>query len=190
MISRDVQAPIAADDYAARIAAIAAELGISLQIPLERGFKMQIEALDLVDCGIFDPDGSPIFLEPSTAQAWSAMRQAAAHEGLELVLQHGFRSLAQQANLIRSACAAGRCLGEILKLYAVPGFSEHHTGQAVDIACPSCYPTSPQFEGASEYAWLVANSQEFGFFPSYPRGNAHQVVFEPWHWRHYNRKTL
>ena len=30
--------------------------------------------------------------------------------------------------------------------------------------------------------WLASHAGEFGFSMSYPRGNPHGIVYEPWHW--------
>ena len=39
------------------------------------------------------------------------------------------------------------------------------------------------FEATPAFAWLQARAGDFGFAMSYPRGNPHGIVYEPWHWR-------
>lgn len=71
---------------------------------------------------------------------------------------------------------------DILRVNAAPGFSEHHTGRAIDIGTVDSPVLEEEFENTSAYRWLQANAQRFGFQLSYPRGNAAGIIFEPWHW--------
>jgi D-alanyl-D-alanine carboxypeptidase len=73
-------------------------------------------------------------------------------------------------------------LQEILKVNAAPGFSEHHSGRAIDIGTPGQPPAEESFEHTAAYAWLDAHAEQFGFRLSYPRGNSHGISYEPWHW--------
>src|SRR5687768_11980721 len=57
-------------------------------------------------------------LAPSTAGDWQRMKQAAAAAGVELLLVSGFRSVRQQAELIRRKLNAGRTIEEILAVNA------------------------------------------------------------------------
>jgi D-alanyl-D-alanine carboxypeptidase len=126
--------------------------------------------------------GKPQRLAPSTARSWRQMKQTAALAGVELLLVSGFRSIRQQTDLFRQKLAAGREIDAILRLNAAPGFSEHHTGRAVDIATPGTRPLTAEFESSKAFAWLTANAGTFGFTMPYGRGNAFGFEFEPWHW--------
>ena len=77
---------------------------------------------------------------------------------------------------------AGSDLTEILKVSAAPGYSEHHTGCAIDINTPGSATLEEEFENTSAFAWLTSNASHFGFLMSYPRNNKHQIAYEPWHW--------
>lgn len=62
-----------------------------------------------------------------------------------------------------------------------PGYSEHQTGLAVDLAAPSMnLKNSPQAK------WLYANSYIYGFIVRYPEGKEDitGISFEPWHFRY------
>lgn len=139
------------------------------------------EAANLVEVG---PNivGRQQRLAPAAAAQWQAMQAAAAAEGITLLLVSGFRSVAYQARLIRKKINAGQSLGEILAVNAAPGFSEHHTGRAVDIATPGSRPLTEEFEASAAFAWLTANAARFGFALSYPRDNPAGFDYEPWHW--------
>ena len=80
-------------------------------------------------------------LAPETAAAWRTMKQTAADAGVQLLLVSGFRSVAHQADIIRRKLVAGQSIDAILAVNAAPGFSEHHTGRAIDVASPGTRPS-------------------------------------------------
>ena len=63
---------------------------------------------------------------------------------------------------------------------APPGFSEHHTGYALDI-CDDTLVLDESFASTEAYRWLQDNARAFNFEMSFPESG--QVAFEPWHWR-------
>jgi D-alanyl-D-alanine carboxypeptidase len=158
-----------------------AELGIPEDYGANGARPRYEDATELVEVG---PNivGRMQRLEPGTAAAWSAMQRAAYADGVSLLLVSGFRSCDYQARLIRKKINAGQSLGEILAVSAAPGFSEHHTGRAIDIATPGSRPLTEEFEETAAFRWLVANASEYGFSLSYPPGNAAGFAYEPWHW--------
>jgi zinc D-Ala-D-Ala carboxypeptidase len=139
------------------------------------------EADDLVDVGP-NPDGRMQRLTSGAAVSWRQMQAAAKDDGIELLLVSGFRSIAYQAGLIRRKLEAGQSVSEVLNVNAAPGYSEHHTGRAVDLAVPDTEPLTEEFESSTAFAWLEKNAANFGFSISYPRENRQGFVYEPWHW--------
>jgi zinc D-Ala-D-Ala carboxypeptidase len=139
------------------------------------------EADDLVDVGP-NPDGRMQRLTSGAAVSWRQMQAAAKDDGIELLLISGFRSIAYQAGLIRRKLEAGQSVSEVLNVNAAPGYSEHHTGRAVDLAVPDTEPLTEEFESSTAFAWLEKNAANFGFAISYPRENRQGFVYEPWHW--------
>jgi D-alanyl-D-alanine carboxypeptidase len=121
-------------------------------------------------------------LVPDTAAAWRNMKRGAAGDGIQLLLVSGFRSIRHQAEIIRRKLAAGQSIDAILAVNAAPGFSEHHTGRAVDVATPGTRPLTEEFEGSPAFQWLQANAASFGFRMPYGRGNRFGFIYEPWHW--------
>jgi D-alanyl-D-alanine carboxypeptidase len=158
-----------------------AELGIPDDYGADGTRPRYEDATELVEVG---PNivGRMQCLEPGTAAAWFAMQQAAADDGVTLLLVSGFRSRDYQARLIRKKINAGQALGEILAVSAAPGFSEHHTGRAIDIATPGSRPLTEEFEETEAFRWLVTSASAHGFSLSYPPGNAAGFAYEPWHW--------
>ena len=110
------------------------------------------------------------------------MRKAAADEGIALDLVSAFRSVDHQATIIRRKREAGQNIAAILAVSAAPGFSEHHTGRALDLTTPGCPPLERHFEATDAFRWLEARAASFGFRLSYPEGNHHGIAYEPWHW--------
>jgi len=158
-------------------------LGIPPTYAAERRLAPQPEAAagELADVGL-NPDGRMIRLHRDAADAWRRMQAAAAAAGVALVPISGFRPVARQAELIREKLAAGRALDDILRTVAAPGFSEHHTGRALDIGSPDHLELEEDFARTAAFRWLEVHAGEFGFRLSYPRNNAHGIGYEPWHW--------
>lgn len=121
-------------------------------------------------------------LAPTTAVAWRAMKQSAAEAGVLLLLVSGFRSIRHQADIIRRKLATGLSIEQILAVNAAPGFSEHHTGRAIDLATPGTRPLTLEFESSPAFTWLQGNAADFGFRMPYARGNRFGFDYEPWHW--------
>jgi D-alanyl-D-alanine carboxypeptidase len=111
------------------------------------------------------------------------MRGAALAKGVVLEAISGYRSHDYQLGIFRRKRARGLSVEEILQVNAAPGFSEHHGGRALDIGTPGEPPAEESFEATPAFAWLARRAGEFGFVMSYPRGNPHGIVYEPWHWR-------
>jgi D-alanyl-D-alanine carboxypeptidase len=158
-----------------------AELGIPRDYALDGTRPVHEEASELVDAG---PNivGRRQRLAPVAAARWAAMQSAAAADDVALLLVSGFRSIDYQARLIRKKLHAGQSLEDILSVVAAPGFSEHHTGRAVDIATPGSRPLTEEFEQSEAFGWLASNAAQFGFRMSYPRDNPGGFAYEPWHW--------
>ena len=110
------------------------------------------------------------------------MREAAFEVGVTLLPISGFRTVARQEEIIRTKLAAGQAIDEILRNVAAPGYSEHHTGRAIDIGAPGEPPLTEQFAETPAFSWLEAHAADYGFTLSFARGNPHGIAYEPWHW--------
>jgi D-alanyl-D-alanine carboxypeptidase len=156
-------------------------LGISQATILARGLRRFEEATSLVLAEVGE-DGREYLLTPSAAMAWRETRMAATSDGVRIFLVSAFRSVARQTEIIRAKLDAGMDIDQILTVCAPPGFSEHHTGLAVDIACPDCPELEVDFENTDAFQWLTLHAPRFRFGLSYPRGNLIGYQYEPWHW--------
>ncbi|HUS23537.1 MAG TPA: M15 family metallopeptidase [Candidatus Binatia bacterium] len=168
--------------YAHRVRAALRDLGIDTAVPERRALALHMEAPRLACAGI-GTDGRDKFLAVPAARAWRTLAARAARDGVQLQLISGFRSLEFQVALIRGKLQRGLSLDEILRVNAPPGYSEHHTGCALDIGTPGCAPLEEAFEQTPAFAWLQGNAWALGFSLSYPRDNAEGYLYEPWHWR-------
>ena len=117
-----------------------------------------------------------------TRSRWLNMRAAAAADGITLLVVSAFRDWDDQAEVLRGYLRRGKARARAVRTVAPPGYSEHHTGRALDLACPECLPVDKRFADTPAFAWLSERAREFGFSMSYPRGNPFGIRFEPWHW--------
>lgn len=156
-------------------------LGISAELLARKSLPAYPDARELVIAET-DADGREYLLVPEAAQAWRAMRLAAHRDGVILEIVSAFRDIERQAGIIRAKLDRGMPIDTILTLSAPPGYSEHHTGRAIDINTPGCEATEEPFEHTDAFRWLMLHAQRFRFTLSYPRGNALGFIYEPWHW--------
>ncbi|MEG4838175.1 M15 family metallopeptidase [Microcoleus sp. B9-D4] len=130
-------------------------------------------------------DGS-VKLRTSAAAKYQEMVNAAAASGIYFAPISGFRSLQDQQHVFFDVKAERRQnASKRAEVSAPPGYSEHHTGYAIDIGDGSApeHNLSPSFENTEAFKWLEANAVAFSFEMSFPKNNRQGVSYEPWHWR-------
>lgn len=128
-------------------------------------------------------DGRALRATTQTAKSWLKLQRAAASASIVIEVTSAFRSIEYQGQLIKRKLESGESLGDILKVNAIPGFSEHHTGEALDLFSPPQPPLITAFEETAAFQWLSGHASNFGFSLSYPRGNRSGFSYEPWHWK-------
>lgn len=130
--------------------------------------------------------GSQILMRDPAAKAFQAMSAAAARDGVILAPISGFRSVADQQQVFFGVKAQRRQgVTQRAEVSAPPGYSEHHTGYAIDIGDGKVPATnlSQTFEQTGAFKWLERNATVYNFELSFPKNNPQGVVYEPWHWR-------
>lgn len=177
------QTPMRSPHDAQRAMHVAARLGAAPGYAAAHGWALQPEAPRLVHVGR-DVYGRPLQLAPRAATAMRAMVAAAARDGVVLEVVSGFRSFEHQRRLLRRKLDRGQPLASVLQVNALPGYSEHHSGRALDLTTPGVPAADAAFARTPAYGWLVHHASEYGFVLSYPAGNAQGIAFEPWHWRY------
>ena len=131
----------------------------------------------------FDRWRRPLWLRADASRAWKSMQAAAQADGVVLEAISGYRSHAYQLGIFERKRERGLAVDDILQVNAAPGFSEHHSGLALDIGTPDEPPAEESFEVTLAFEWLSKHAADHGFVMSYPRDNPHGIVYEPWHWR-------
>lgn len=145
------------------------------------GLSLVPEAVDLVEVGL-DVFGRRQELSNVAAAGWREMQEEALEDGVSLWIISGFRSMSYQQSIIRRKLNRGESIHSILKVNAAPGYSEHHSGRAVDVTVEECAVLTESFDRSEAFGWLGKHAASFGFRMSYPKGNRHGIAYEPWHW--------
>lgn len=117
------------------------------------------------------PDGTTVFdstvpgvgkLDPALLGALRRASRYAAGDGVEFVVNSGWRSPAYQAHLLDQAAREYGSVAQAARWVATPATSEHVSGHAVDIG------------GAGAMRWLSSNGAPYGLCQIYDN--------EPWHY--------
>ena len=167
--------------YRSRISGLHRQLGVPADYASSRNLLLFRETSRLASIGpdIYQREQQ---LHVTVIEPWQEMRDAAQLDGVVLQPVSGFRSVDYQAGIIRRKIETGLPMDRILEVSAAPGFSEHHTGRALDLTTPGSPVLEEPFEETEAFAWLCERAQEFGFHQSFPRDNPHGIAYEPWHW--------
>jgi D-alanyl-D-alanine carboxypeptidase len=157
------------------------ELGIPSGYSRVCGMPLQDECTNLVNTEL-DVFGRQPQLDAEAFAAWQTMQSAAARDGVVLQIVSAYRSFDYQKQLFMRKLARGDSLDNILQVNAAPGYSEHHTGRALDIGCPGFPYLEVIFENSAAFLWLQKHAAAFKFHLSFPKNNTSGIQYEPWHW--------
>lgn len=131
-----------------------------------------------------------IFLERQTKIAFYKLRDFLNNQGINFDICSGFLSIENQGHKYNSFLE--RSGEELTKIkMAIPGYSEHHTGLALDCdfyknddwtgICPL-----PDGNENVETKYIHSILPEFGFILRFPKDKTHvtRMQYEPWHIRY------
>lgn len=118
-----------------------------------------------------------IYVTRETRDALVKMAAAAAKDSVFIETDSGYRSPGFQRRIIKRRLAQGDSIAKVFTSAAPPGYSEHHTGRALDLV-----PSEARFAHTGTYAWLQENAQRFGFYETYPEDPGSDIPWESWHW--------
>lgn len=110
----------------------------------------------------------------------------------EIVIDSGYRPYLYQMNLMKELIKEK---GEDAFLsLAIPGYSEHQTGLAVDIGFykEGIYEENFSVEDyEKEFLWLQENAYKYGFIVRYPKDKEDITgyIYEPWHLRYVGKEA-
>ena len=127
------------------IQSIASELGIPDDYGVSHRLKLQPQATALRSIGkdVFDRTQK---MMPRAATAWKKMVKQAKSDSVAVQAVSAFRSVEYQAGLVQRKLDKGQSMNEILAVSAAPGYSEHHTGCAIDVTTPGFEVLEEEFE--------------------------------------------
>ncbi len=147
------------------------------QLAIQRGYKLR--SAPVTDN--FVSLGKDMMLQRLSAQPWLDMQATAKKDGLSMSLAAAYRSAEDQKTIFLqrlnginlNSIASGQAdaqVDKVLQTTALPGYSRHHTGYTIDIACDS--DASTKFENSKCFTWLskdnYLNAKKHGWIPSYP----------------------
>lgn len=126
-------------------------------------------------------------LEKETYEQFLKLKKHIKELGFEIDVESGYRSSSYQKD-VWNECLEKHGLEHTKKFVAVPGFSEHQSGLAVDFVL---YENGKWYEDQKmlehEICDIVEeNAYKFGFIIRYPKGkeNITGYGWEPWHLRY------
>ncbi|MFT4225164.1 MAG: D-alanyl-D-alanine carboxypeptidase family protein, partial [Micropruina sp.] len=127
---------------------------------------------------------SPYGLTRETQRALTRMIAAARAKGVRIVVRSGYRSYAQQKQILASKIREYGSESLARRYNAAPGRSEHQTGLAVDLWDGVTWGVGVRNTKTGK--WLWANAWRYGFILRYPNGKEKITgyAFEPWHYRY------
>lgn len=141
---------------------------------------VDLRPADLVDLSDYPVRISkPMQMRRPAAEAFAALSQAAADDGIRIVGISGYRTYAYQQRLYN---ALKREVGKAGKaVSAAPGHSQHQTGLAMDFNS-----LKQDFGETPEGLWLKSRAADFGWSLSYPEEYEKLTGYdyEPWHFRY------
>lgn len=114
------------------------------------------------------------------ADKYFELKEAALNEGINLFAMTGYRSVGFQTSIYNGYLKEDT--KENVDTYSArPGYSEHHTGLAVDLNS-----LEQAWGDTDEGRWLSDNCYKYGFIIRYPKGkeNITGYMYEPWHIRY------
>ena len=122
-------------------------------------------------------------MRKEAADAFLKMRGDAATSGLKIRAVSGYRTVSYQRGLY-NRYLSGDSKENVDRYSARPGYSEHHTGLAVDVF--GSKDGLRQFETTPEYPWVRDNCYKYGYIIRYLVETEHITGYEsePWHLRY------
>ncbi|MBR5869977.1 MAG: M15 family metallopeptidase [Clostridia bacterium] len=135
-----------------------------------------------------------IYMRMEAIQALNQMMDDfyAASENRNIMINSGYRSEKQQLEVYESKLQTkGKEYAD--RYVQQPGYSEHHTGYAMDLAVYDEGDLSVEgdeavwtFDGKGEYFWIDKNCADYGYILRYSasKEDVTMIAYESWHYRY------
>lgn len=142
--------------------------------------------LNLEDLDIKTENSKMQLIPPAKADLEKMITQAEL-EGIFIKVNSAYRSIEDQAKLYEEQIPddtqiRSQYIAKISQTTALPGFSEHNLGTAVDLICGQCSSENMYAENLKVWEWLEERANKYNFYLSYPKDNKEGFSYEPWHW--------
>ncbi len=131
--------------------------------------------------------GNGQVMAKEAADAFTSLLSDGKAAGYSLLAESGYRSYNTQVSVYNNEVRTfGQAKADTES--AKPGYSEHQTGWAVDIAAPGC--NEDCFGTLKSSAWVSANAYKYGFVLRYPADKSDITGYrnEPWHLRYVGKE--
>jgi len=123
------------------------------------------------------------------SQGLTEMKRAAERDGVQLYITSAYRTKGEQKQIFNDTVSGYVKQGNSKKaaqerateVAALPGYSEHETGLAVDFSFGGDWEKQERM-----WDWLSQNAHHHGFILRYPPGKENITGYshEPWHYRY------
>lgn len=152
--------------------------------PLPEDWEEKLQAVHMTNSL-----GDDVEVEKNAYEAYLRLRQDLAEEGVFVDLDSARRSVAEQQEIMdRFTAEYGADYAS--KIVAVPGYSEHHTGLALDLYLnidgQDVYENEDMIRYPEIWAKIHEKLADYGFILRYLEGKEHITgyAYEPWHIRY------
>lgn len=124
-----------------------------------------------------------MYLNKTCMEAFLSLASNALKDGYNIRAISTYRTYDYQNNLY-SNYAKKDGIDKADTYSARPGFSEHHTGLAIDV--DNIKTNFNNFENTDEFKWMQENAYKYGFILRYPSDKVDITgyMYEPWHYRY------
>lgn len=126
-------------------------------------------------------------IEKETFNAFLKFQNFIKENGYDIEIISAYRSIEYQQK-VWDKCVLSKGLEHTKKYVAVPGYSEHHTGLALDFGVyeDNKFLIEHDLKGHPVLKLVADNAYKFGFIIRYPEGKEDITGYgyEPWHLRY------
>lgn len=123
-----------------------------------------------------------MYLNVECKNAFIELAKKAELEGYNIRAISTYRTYGYQENLYNNYVKHDGIL-KADTYSARPGYSEHHTGLAIDVDNKDLSYTN--FFNTKEFNWMQENAYKYGFILRYPKDETITgYIYEPWHYRY------
>ena len=133
------------------------------------------------------------------AEDTKQMLEDAQAGGLKMYVCSAYRSYDDQKtvfnetmqNWVNQGSSLLDAYDETKKSVAIPGYSEHATGLALDSTSEDYQELDDKQADTAESKWLAENCYKYGFILRYPPDKADitGIIYEPWHYRYVGKEA-